>query len=352
MKIGFVVSQISFGGGERILQTLIQEFDKCGNKILLYTYNNEWKNIKGLKYKLNVLSCSPIGLFGKLKSILELRKCLSEDRPDCVVVFSLGLAEVIVVAGVLCNIPVITSERVDPRFLPVSRIHRFLKKITFRLCSGIVFQTDEVKNLFSKQIQNKSIVLPNPIMDELPDVSFCRKKEIVAIGRLSPEKNFDMLIKAFAEVKNDEYRLFIYGDGPERNSLHELIIRLRLQNRVQLMGNVDKVVEHIKCSDIFVLCSSHEGMPNALIEAMAMGLACIATDVPSGGCRALLKNKINGILVPVNSYDELLNALNFLIINQQEKESIQKESIKIRSKLCKNEIIPQWVNYIHSIIYK
>lgn len=352
MKIGFMVNQISFGGGERILKTLIQEFNKCGNRILLYTYNNDWSQVKNIEYGLKVLSYKPLGFLGKVKSIIELKKNFLVDRPDCIIVFSLGLSEVVSIAGKLSRIPIITSERVDPRFLPDSRIHRFLKKITFRLCSGIVFQTNEVKSFFSHQIQKKGVVIPNPIMDELPDVSFNRKKEIVAIGRLSPEKNFNMLINAFAKLQNKDYKLLIYGDGPERSNLNKLILDLHMQNRVELKGNVTKVVEHIKDSDIFVLCSSHEGMPNALIEAMAMGLACIATDVPSGGCRALLKNKINGILVPVNSYDELLNALNFLIINQQEKESIQKESIKIRSELCKNGIIPQWVNYIYSIVYK
>lgn len=350
MKIAFMVNQVSFGGGERILQTLIQEFGKCGNQILLYTYNNDWSQVKNLEYGLKVLLHKPLGLLGKIKSIIELKRVFLIDKPDCIVVFSLGLTEVVAVAGGLCKIPVITSERVDPRFLPDSKIHRFLKKITFRLCSGIVFQTNEVKTLFSNQIQKKGIVIPNPIMDELPDVSFNRKKEIVAIGRLSPEKNFNMLIRAFAKLQNNEYKLLIYGDGPERSYLNRLILDLNMQNRIELKGNVDKVVEHIKESDIFVLCSSHEGMPNALIEAMAMGLACIATDVPSGGCKAVIKDNVNGLLIKVQDEEALLYALKNYIDNPILKSNIQKESYKIRYSNSKDVIIPIWIGFINKIL--
>lgn len=350
MKLGFIVSQISFGGGERILQTLIDEFERRGHKIVLYTYNTEWSKIKNLKHELHVLSYSPIGFIDKIKSILELKKIFAKSRPDCVIVFPLALAEVVAIAGKLSSIPVISSERVDPIYLPTSKIHRVLKKVTYNLCAGIVFQTSEVQNFFSSKIQKKSIVIPNPIMDELPEVSDCRNKEIVAVGRLSSEKNFELLIRSFADLCDTDYCLSIYGDGPDKIKLNHLVADLHLQNKIFFKGNVSKVVEHIKNADIFVLSSCHEGMPNALIEAMAMGLACIATDVSSGGCKSLITTGYNGILIPVGDVEALSTALKRMIDDPIYKVNLQKNAIQIRRTNSKDIIIPQWVDYIYRIV--
>ena len=350
MKIAFFVDKISFGGGERILQTLVSEFVKLGNSIVLYTYNKEWLSVVDLSYDLVILSCPPLGFVGKLMSIKELLPVLKKDCPDCIIVFPLNILESVAFAGFISKIPVITSERVDPRYMPSSYIHKLLKKFVYLFCSGIVFQTDTVRSLFSSSIQRKSIVIPNMIMDDLPEVYTTREKEVVAIGRLSPEKNFDLLIEVFSQLKNTDYVLSIYGDGPSKKYLSNLIVCLNMEERIFLKGKVPRVVDHIKSADIFVLLSKHEGMPNALIEAMAMGLACIATDVPSRGCRAIIQHGKNGLLIPVQDKESLFNALMYYITNKVDKESIQKEALNIRKTNNKDIIIPQWINYIKSIV--
>ncbi len=141
-----------------------------------------------------------------------------------------------------------------------------MKLLVYHFCDGIVFQTVQVKQYFSKSIQKKSIVIQNPIMDDnLPVANDnSAEKEIVAVGRLSIEKNYKLLIRAFAELNIPEYRLKIFGKGPLFNELSDLIDSLRMNDKIILEGSVDRVVDFIRNSDIFVLSSNHEGMPNAL----------------------------------------------------------------------------------------
>lgn len=353
MKIGFLVDKINFGGGERILKMLIDEFNKLGHDIIIYTWNTQWRSYENKNnYSINILSFPPIGFKGKILSINALYKSLKQTKPQVLIVFNLALAETAVWSAQLCSIPIITSERVDPLFLPTSRIHRILKKITYNLCNGVVFQTKEVQSYFSQRIQKKSIIIQNPIMDELPPISTNKKKEIIAIGRLSDEKKFDLLIQAFSQISPNNYTLRILGEGPSREKLEKLIKELSMNDKVILEGHVSQVVTHISQAEIFVLCSEHEGMPNALIEAMAMGTACIATNVPSGGVKALIQDGHNGLLIPTNDLNSLKNALERLISNSEERKMLQSEATQIRNRNNKKVIIPQWINFITSISSK
>lgn len=352
MKIGFLVDKISFGGGERILKMLIDEFSIRGHTIMIYSWNKEWLNYTNDNHEIYVLENPPIGLKGKITAYINLKKQLLLTSPNCLMIFSLGLAEVGVFAARRANIPTILSERVDPKFLPKSKIHRLLRLVVYSICSGIVFQTFEVRNYFPENIRKKSIVVQNPIMDDkLPPPNTGNvKKEIVAIGRLSVEKNFSLLINAFAELRIPEYTLRIFGDGPLFDDLSKLINSLGMDGCVKLEGNVNRVVEYIQNSDIFILSSNHEGMPNALIEAMAMGLACISTDFSSGGARSLIINEVNGLLVSTNNLFELKNAILKLTNNPEFKQKIKLNALKIRDTNSKECIIPIWIKYIESYL--
>lgn len=351
MKIGFCVGAPSAGGGERVQNMIIDELIKRGHIVNLYTWDSRWNQFKDkISSPVYMLTNPPQGLVGKIRAYKEFKRLLMTDNPDCVVVFSLALAEIVVLAAKFSGVPSITSERVDPFYLPQSRLHRFLKKLTYRLSSGVVFQTNDVMKYFSAPIQKKSIVIPNPIIDDNLPVSDIRnaRKEIVAVGRLSEEKNFEILIDAFAEIADriPEYSLKIYGDGHLYNKLEQRIRTQSMMSRITLMGKVEKVVEHIGGADIYVLTSNHEGMPNSLIEAMAMGLASIATDVRSGGTRSLINNMENGILVPINRKEELKNAILYLVENYDHKLRIKINALKIRETNSKDLIIPKWIDFI------
>lgn len=352
MRLGFVVGNVKFGGGEKVVQTLIDEFYLLGFEILIYTWNQDWISQKSiLPFKILVLNNAPLGIAGKFKAYFELRHALKDNPPDCLIIFSLPLAEVGIFSAKSLKIPVLLSERVDPSFLPTNQIHRLMKKIVFSLADRIVFQTEEVKNYFSKRIQRKGIVIQNMIMNENFPISenFIYRKEIIAAGRLSAEKNYQMLIKGFYLANLPDYKLRILGEGPEFKNLYNLIQELGLENRVFMEGHVDDVMSYFINADIFVITSNHEGLPNVLIEAMATGKACISTDFNSGGARALIDDGLNGILIPVNDTKALKNALLFLVENTSLKDQIKLRALEIRINNSKKNIMPKWIELIKSM---
>ncbi len=351
MKLGFLLGNVKLGGGEKILQTLIEEFFSLGHEIYVYSWNQDWFS-QILPYKIVVLKSPPIGLFGKFKAFYELNQVLKANRPDCLIIFNLALAEVGTFSARFSGIPVLLSERVDPRFLPKLMIHRFMRNIVFAFATKIVFQTEDVRNFFSKRIRKKGVIIQNMIMEEnlpLETSSIC-KKEIIAAGRLSEEKNYPMLIQGFALADIPGYKLRILGDGYELKELQIMIQKLNLENRVILEGHVDNVMTYFKDADIFVITSNHEGLPNVLIEAMAAGLACISTDFGSGGARALINNGINGLLIPVNNAIALKEALWFLVDNPIKKNEIKLNAKGVRITNNKRRIITLWMDLIKTII--
>lgn len=352
MQIGFLVDRIAFGGGERILKMLIDEFCKQGHAISIYSWNRDWLIFDNVhNYNIHVLCNPPVGFKGKIQAYKELRREFASTQPDCLIIFSLGLAEVGIWAARVTRIPTILSERVDPLYLPHSKMHRYLKLLVYSKCNGIVFQTEEVKNFFSKSIQEKGVVIQNPIMDDKLAVADIDnfKKEIVAVGRLSMEKNFGLLINAFARLNLPEYKLRIFGEGPLLNDLSQMITFLGMDGRIVLEGKVDRVVDYIQYSDIFVMSSNHEGMPNALIESMAMGLACISTDFSSGGAKALIANRENGILIPVNDILAMQKAILELVNNMKLKRKLKVNALKVRETNSKEKILPAWIDFICTI---
>lgn len=352
MNIGFIVQDISLGGGERILNMLMNSFRKEGNSIIIYTWNKDWEKLpKAEDQQLVFLDHYP-NYGNKIKAFNSFNRALKTTNPDCIITFVTGLAEVAIWAAKINHIPFIMSERCDPLYVPNKWYHRLLERLVYRCCDGVVFQTETVKKFFSKAIQNHSIVIPNPLIDEkipIADINNS-KKEIVGIGRLCEQKNFGILIDAFAELKPNDYVLKIFGEGPLRKDLEAKISAHHMEDRVFLMGKVDKVVDEIIHSDIFILSSIHEGMPNVLIESMAMGLACIAFDVPSHGARNLIVDGKNGFLVPVNDNVLLKDRIAFLINNPDIKHSIKKNALAIRETNSQERIIPIWIDFIKSII--
>lgn len=348
MKIVIELGRISSGGGERVLDTLVRSFYEYGHDIVVFSWHSEWENYAGFSFPIEVHVLKKTPYWGKgIPSVFEYYRVLKEVKPDAIIAFLSTSLRVSLLCAKLQGIPIITSLRVDAVF------DTLVKKIERRLlmsCDGIVFQTKYVQNCFPQKTIRKSIVIHNMLMDDnLPLSAGNIKKEIVGIGRLTEQKNFKLLIDAFAEIESGDYIVKIYGEGPLHDELTEQISRLHLENKVFLMGRVDRVVDYIKDSDIFVLSSDWEGMPNALMESMAMGLACVATDVSTGGSRELIENGKNGLIVPVKDKESLKKAMSLLINDSELRMKVRSEAIKIRQMNSKETIIPKWLDYIKSI---
>ncbi|MBD5468211.1 MAG: glycosyltransferase family 4 protein [Lachnospiraceae bacterium] len=250
--------------------------------------------------------------------------------------------------------PVIISVRNDPAKEYASKVRHLLMKLLYRRADGYVFQTREARDYFSfsTHIIKNSAVIPNPLGKEFLDVPVraFSEKEIVSVGRLEPQKAPLLLIHAFAGIHAEfpEYRLLFYGEGSLREEMQEEIKKAGLDEKIVLKGNTDRIRDDVGQASLFVLPSVYEGMPNALMEAMALGVPCVATDCPCGGPRSLIKPGENGILVPVGDEQELGRAMADLLRNLPKAALMGRRAQEITKELAPERIYQQWDGLIEA----
>ena len=245
---------------------------------------------------------------------------------------------------------IIISERVYPQ--EYCMIFRYMLKNLVARADGCVFQTDDIMRWY-KQNSAKCVVIPNAVNKDFCTKQYVgkREKKIVSVGRLEKQKNFELLIKAFALLPAgfDEYTLHIFGEGNERENLTRLIQDLKLESKVFLEGNVKNVAERIYKATLFVLASDYEGMPNALMEAMSCGLPCISTDCLGGGARALIKSGENGYLVNCNDITELSECMKAVLSSEDIRLKLGSNAAKINEQNSYEKIYSKWESFIKRV---
>ena len=200
---------------------------------------------------------------------------------------------------------------------------------------------------------NKSYIIPNAINEQFirPVYSGSKDHIIIGAGRLTKQKNFELLLEAFSRISSEfpNYNLYIYGDGPNKGKLLELSNKLGVSEKVHLPGRTDKLSDEMEKASIFVLSSDYEGMPNVLIEAMALGLPCVSTNCDGGGAQFLIENGVNGLLVPKNDVDALSCAVLNLLRNESLKTDIGNNARKIIDRLSPSKVYSLWENVIKEV---
>lgn len=361
MKILFNLGSMAKGGAERVVANLSDYFIRNGNEVSIVTTIKKRSyyelNEKVELYGLDDIKRGRNFLTKNLIRIKRLNEIVKLKKPDIILSF-LPEPSYRMLLLKLCNrkLKVIVSVRNDPKIEYKSIRNRIVMKLLYPLADGFVFQTDEAKEYFNNKIQNNSIVIPNPLGKQFVNAKINNKKEkiIISVGRLEPQKNQKMLIKAFANIADEipEYKLIIYGEGTLRRDLEMLIVQEELEDRVLLPGSIDNIIDELNKAEVFVLSSDYEGMPNALMEAMAMGLPCISTDCPCGGPKYLFGEEKKGILVKPNDISDLSSKMKYLLNNEQEKNNLSKNAIKIREVLNPDRIQMIWEKYIKKIVRK
>lgn len=352
-KIDIITRAMTTGGAERVITQLANYFVEHDIACRIIT-TDDCEIMYVLNEKVEVV---PIGkksnnkIIDRLMRYKIVRKTVVLNRPDVVLTMPEDTGIYALLALVGTGVPVYVSERNNPWVMPDVKITRFLRKIAYFFAKGIIFQTEMAKSFFPKYIQKKGVVLQNPVdAERIPDPYIGeRKKRFVAVGRLEQQKNFPLLIKTFARFcENIEgYELIIYGEGKDREKLEKLIIDLHLTDLVHLPGRNYNVLNSINDSAAFIMSSDYEGMPNALIEAMCMGMPVISTDCPSGGPRELIINGENGFLVPVNNPQMLFEAMN-KIIDGDINDKFSKQAFLIREKMTSYRVFEQWYDFLFS----
>ena len=273
-------------------------------------------------------------------------KAIKTVKPDVVISFTIHPLAYGINYCTKQKIKTIYSERNDPR-LEYGKITQCLRQRMLRKVDFVVFQTHDAQRYFDESVQKKSEVIFNPTYIRYSDYKLNEKTDnrIVTVGRLFPQKNQSLLIRAFSEIhkKYGELVLQIYGDGDLKTDLQNLINSLHLEKNVMLMGSSSRIIDDIYGAKLFVLPSIYEGMPNALIEAMSLGITCISSDCPCGGPRELIQNGVNGYLFKNGDLTDLIEKMRIAL---NENYLLRLESKKICYVLDQDKIFNRWRDLI------
>jgi glycosyltransferase involved in cell wall biosynthesis len=226
----------------------------------------------------------------------------------------------------------------------------------YRFADAVVVQADDIADWFRKNVPTRKLVtIPNAVRSSAfvgcasPDLA--REKIILGIGRLVRQKGFDLLLRAFAMsgLANEGWRVVILGEGAERQALTALSDELEISGSIEMRGHVTNVSEWMSKSSLFALSSRYEGFPNALLEAMQLGMACISFDCPSGP-RILINDGSNGILVPAEDISGLCEGLRKLAQDKALRELLAKAAMKVSERFSANRVYGLWMKVADSAL--
>lgn len=381
MKCLFYIYSLNKGGAERVLLTLADRFrlEPDMEVVILTDTRDEREYDCPDSLRRIILSEymaeGPAGGLTALRRLLyriprygrqlALMDVFKKEQPDRIIAFMIpGAVRAIKASRMIrerdssrpeANIPVVSCVRYDPyEAYGQPKARRKLLSV-LKHSYRIVCQTEDQKSFFEGESEEKCRVIFNPISD-----SFCvepykgiRKKMVVSTGRLVDFKRFEDLISAFMRIadKYPDYQLAIYGEGPYRKTLEEHIDELEktypdVKSRVFLPGDASNVADAIKDASVYVLSSLGEGMPNSLMEAMALGLPVVATDCSGGGPASLITDGVNGRLVPVGDIDKMASVIDELLSDEDIRNSLGREAAKLQTICSLEAITGQWLETV------
>lgn len=351
MKLILFTSILSGGGAERVLCQLANSFSKEHQVILAAAYpsENEYSICERVK---KVYLDSSTETKNPVRQIAMLRRMIKTEKPDVCISFLPQPNFKLIIASLGLKKKVLISVRNDPAREYAGGLTRLLAKILYSAASGVVFQTKDAQSWFPERIIRKSRV----IMNQVDPVFFQRELEdpeyYVATGRLNQQKNYPMMFKAFARFleKHPDQKLFVYGTGVLADELQQLIASLGVQDGIILKGASNSIPDILAKAKVFLLSSDFEGMPNGLLEAVAMGLPCISTDCPCGGPREIIENGVSGMLIKVGDETAMFEALCRIEENDEYRAYIAKKARETAKRYHPDVVYGQWLEYITALV--
>ena len=354
-KILFVTSALSYGGAGKMIAYLANAFAEFDDyDVFIYV---ELK--PGVHYdmnkKIHIVEETKHFKSYLLRHFLEtfqMRKRIKEIAPDLIISFQTNQNAKAVLGPRGRHIPIIVSERGDPYLR--NNIVEKLKMLVISYAEGGVFQTQKAMARFGLPLRDRGIVIHNPnTVQKIEPLAWNeRRPEISFVARFDVfQKRQDLMVKAFNIVAKQvpDIKLVFYGEGDEQIKIQQLVEEYGLSNRVEFKGLVKNIPEAIRESKVFVLTSDFEGLPNALIEAMACGLPCVSTDCSPGGARELIEDGENGFIVPCGDVEAIADRIIYVLKNPEKADKLGLEAQKIVEKLEPNKIFGKWKNYVESI---
>lgn len=364
-KIAFHLNSLQQGGAERVVSNLANRFAKEGYEVVIAT---EWygtdefaldQKVRRVHVGLTKEDENRSRISKMLRRIWYLRRFMKKEKPDVVVAFTRGVLYRALAAGIGTGIPVVISVRTDPVGHYDKKADKLRIPLLFPHAAGCVFQTEGAKAFFAPYLQENSRIILNPLNPKyvgIPEPAV-RTKDVVQSGRLVDFKNQPMLIRAFLKVheKHPDYTLKIYGpdskDGT-KEILESIIHENHAEDFVKLMGGSNTLEKDLADAALYAFSSDWEGLPNALMEAMALGLPVVSTDCPCGGPKTLIEDGVNGLLVPIMDEKAMTDGILRLIEDRELAERLGREARKISERANEDAVFEQWQTYLQECCKK
>ncbi len=366
-RIAFHLNCLAQGGAERVVSSLANQLCAMGEDVFIAT---EWQDENEFHIDEKITRVH-VGLRDEdekksrvtkfLLRVRYLKDFVKEYKPDILIAFAQRANYRALMAAGNSDIPVVISIRTDPVGHYDAISDKIQIKWLFPKASGCVFQTKGQKEFFYPYLQDNSRIILNPINPKyigVPDISENDKeKAIVHHARLVDFKNQPLLLRAFIRVheKYPDYVLRLYGgdslDGT-KEILEDIIKSNHAENYIFLMGASDDLEHQLPKGMIYAFSSDWEGLPNSVLEAMALGMPVIATDCPCGGPATVIRNMENGLLIPIKDEDALADAMIKLIEDRELALRLGHEARNISDIANAASVAEQWISYIQNILNK
>jgi GalNAc-alpha-(1->4)-GalNAc-alpha-(1->3)-diNAcBac-PP-undecaprenol alpha-1,4-N-acetyl-D-galactosaminyltransferase len=346
------IASLGSGGAERVMAEIANGLVEQGMEVHLVTLDSETPDF--YRTDARVIRHNPgpqmpgTSLLRRLARNAALmrwmRRMLRQYRPDAVLSFIDRTNILVSVAGFGLGLKIVVSERVDPAAdNPLPFGWHLIRPWIYRLAQRVIVQTKDVAIWTKQHWKLDATVIPN-VLRQLPTPQKKREKLIVSIGRLVPQKGFDLSIEAYARLfrKHPDWRYVILGDGPLRQELETLRSRFQLDHVLSFEGVVTDVEAWLERASICIQPSRFEGFPNAVMEAMAMGVATVSSDCRSGP-RDLIQHQANGVLIPVEDIDALEASLDRLMSDMSLCQQLGASAMTVRDRYSRPRILELWV---------
>lgn len=362
-RIVIAIETLLPGGAEKIMSSLANYLSEEGHEVIMvngdrtssfFKLNPKVRLIKlGLMERpVKAIFRVPYLIFLNIRKILWLLRYLSNNHVDAVLAIEYSMFIPCILVCKLTHTPVYSSVRCSNEAI-TGKIYRYYK-FFLKYCDGVVFQSESVMNNVIFSAINRKCVIYNLLSssDISPDIDgevMINRNKIICVGRLVKEKNYQDIILAFSNISK-EYelaKLYIYGDGPLKCELVEVISDYNLNNKVLLCGSEYDAIKDNNDSGLFVMNSIMEGFPNALIEAMANGIPCIITSFNQELIAHFVNDGENGFVVPVNDCRMLERTMRKVLeMSDEDLRCISVNARKIYDELNIERIGKQWVQFL------
>ncbi len=352
MNIAFIVYMVGIGGAERVSVTLAEHFREKGHRVSILCYRDDGTYPVHKSIPVIKLPDAANPVVRHLKRIHFFVKYARKNQIDLVIALFRGFDFTWIYRGISKS-RLILSQRNDPKAEYDKNLSAKMQCLLFFSgADAVVFQTKEERDYFSRRIRKKGVLIPNPVKEFLPPpYRGPRNKVIVNFCRLDPQKNLKLLLSAFGRICQEfpEYHLKIYGEGPQKEELLDFLREKKLEGRAEICPFSDNIHEEIKDAAMFVSSSNYEGISNSMMEAMAMELPCICTDCPAGGAGMVIRNGVNGLLVPVGNEAALAAAMKKLLSEPDYALRLGREAGKVRDTFSADRICKRWDKLIKEL---